>query len=144
MSAHPVPAPLWRRLAAVLYDLFPLLALWFVTDALALWLSGGALAQPHPPATLRLPLQAALLAVTAAYFVLSWWRGGQTLGARAWRVRVVAAQGGRPSLAAALLRFGVGWVSLLCLGLGFAWALIDDKGRTWHDRASGTRLMRVP
>lgn len=142
MSASPAPAPLWRRLAAGLYDLFPLLALWFVTDALALWLSAGALAQPHPPLAARLPLQAALLGVSAAYFVLSWRRGGQTLGARAWRVRVVGADGQRPGWRAALLRFGVGWLSLLCLGLGFAWAAFDAEGRSWHDRASGTRLVR--
>ena len=61
-----IPAPLWRRLAACLYDLLPLLALWFATDALAMLLSGGRLSEPHPPLQYRLPLQLALLCVTAA------------------------------------------------------------------------------
>jgi uncharacterized RDD family membrane protein YckC len=138
-----VSAPLWRRLAACVYDLLPLLALWFATDALAMLLSGGRLAEPHPPWQQRLPLQLALLAVTAAYFTLSWTRGGQTLGARAWRLRVARADGMRITPVNALVRFAIGWLSLLALGLGFLWALIDARGRTWHDIASGTRLVRI-
>jgi uncharacterized RDD family membrane protein YckC len=140
---EPVPSPLWRRLAAGVYDLLPLLALWFATDGLAMLLSGGRLAEPHPSWQQRLPLQLALLAVTAAYFVLSWTRGGQTLGARAWRLRVTRVDGARITPLNALVRFAVGWISLLALGLGFLWSLIDAQGRTWHDIASGTRLVRT-
>jgi uncharacterized RDD family membrane protein YckC len=138
-----IPAPLWRRLAACIYDLLPLLALWFATDALALLLSGGKLMNPHPPLQYKLPLQLALLSITAAYFVLSWTRGGQTLGARAWRVRVVRADGSRVTVADALARFALGWLSLLVLGLGFVWCLIDPQRRCWHDLGSGTRLLRT-
>lgn len=138
-----IPAPLWRRLAAGVYDLLPLLALWFATDALALLLSGGKLLDPHPPLQYKIPLQLALLSVTAAYFVLSWTRGGQTLGARAWRVRVARTDGGRVTLGNALARFALGWLSLLMLGLGFLWSLVDPQGRCWHDMASGTRLLRT-
>ena len=144
--SEPVPAPLWRRLAACAYDLLPLLALWFATDALAMLLSGGRLAEPHPSWQQRLPLQLALLAVTAAYFVLSWTRGGQTLGARAWRLRVIRADGThdtRIPLTRALARFAMGWISLLALGLGFVWSAVDAQGRTWHDAASRTRLVRA-
>ena len=42
------------------------------------------------------------------------------------------------------LRYAVGLLSLLAGGLGFWWAWIDRDGRAWHDRASGTRLVRVP
>jgi len=34
-------------------------------------------------------------------------------------------------------------LSLLAAGLGFWWAWIDPDRLTWHDRASGTRLLRV-
>lgn len=33
--------------------------------------------------------------------------------------------------------------SALCLGLGFAWALVDRNGRTWHDLASRTRVVSI-
>jgi len=29
-------------------------------------------------------------------------------------------------------------------GAGFWWALVDRQRLTWHDRASGTRLLRAP
>ena len=34
--------------------------------------------------------------------------------------------------------------ALLAAGLGFWWAWIDRAGLTWHDRASNTRLQRLP
>src|SRR5690606_41442182 len=64
-------------------------------------------------------LQVALLAVTAGYFVISWRRGGQTIGMRAWRIRIVATEGGALPWSRALLRFAVALVSLGALGLGF-------------------------
>ena len=73
--------------------------------------------------------------------MLSWTRGGQTLGARAWRVRVVRADGARLTVANALARFALGWLSLLVLGLGFLWSLIDAQSRGWHDLGSGTQLL---
>ena len=137
------PAPLWRRLAAALYDLFPLLALWMLVAALALLLAHGRIDIAHPSDLYRHGLQAALLGVTAAYFVMSWHGGGQTIGMRAWGIRVDAAQG-RPGWRRALLRFGVALVSLLALGLGFLWCLVDRERRAWHDLAAGTRVVRVP
>ena len=35
-------------------------------------------------------------------------------------------------------------LSLLLGGLGFWWAWVDRQRLTWHDRASGTRLLRIP
>ena len=138
MSSTPEYAPLWRRLAAGLYDFFPVLALWMVTGAIALAATQGAMDVRHPPLLYRL----ALLLVTAAYYVLSWARGGQTLGARAWRVRVQREDGAALSLAAAALRFAVSLLSLLLLGLGFLWALFDARRRTWHDMATSSLLVR--
>ena len=62
---------------------------------------------------------------------------------RPWRLKLVAASG-NPGWTALWLRYAVGLLSLLACGLGFWWAWLDRDGRTWHDRASGTRLVRVP
>jgi len=138
------PAPLWLRLAAAIYDLFPLLALWMLTAGLALLAAHGGVDVAHPPLAYRLALRLALLAVTAAYFVISWTRGGQTIGMRAWRLRVVDANGGALPWPRALLRFAVAIVSLAALGLGFLWCLIDRDRRGWHDIAARTALVRLP
>jgi uncharacterized RDD family membrane protein YckC len=135
------PASLALRLLAALYDALPMLALWFVATMLALALTGGALDVQRLPD--KLLVQALLLAVTGAYFVISWRRGGQTIGMRAWRLRVVSADGKPLETRQALVRFGVCLLSLAAIGLGFFWALIDAQNRTWHDIAAGTVMVRL-
>ena len=137
------PASLWLRLAAALYDFFPLLALWMVTAGVVLLVSQGEVDVAHPSITYRLALRSALLAITAAYFVISWARGGQTIGMRAWRLRVVGDDGSVLPWPRALLRFAVACVSLIALGAGFIWCLFDRQKRGWHDIAARTVFVRL-
>ena len=53
-----------------------------------------------------------------------------------------APAGSDPVGAALVVRYLVGNASLLLGGLGFWWAWMDRDGLTWHDRASGTRMVR--
>jgi uncharacterized RDD family membrane protein YckC len=137
------PASLWLRLAAAIYDLFPLLALWMVSAGIVLLAAHGEVDVAHPSFAYRFALRSALVAVTAAYFVVSWSRGGQTIGMRAWRLRVVGADGRALTWARALLRFGVALISLVALGAGFIWCLVDREKRAWHDLAARTVLVRM-
>ncbi|HEX5693277.1 MAG TPA: RDD family protein [Arenimonas sp.] len=135
------PAHLGWRLFALVYDFFPALALWIAASALMLLARGG---EPVVPGSLLSWLELAVLwAVTGAYVVPSWRRGGQTLGMRPWRLKVVGADGSRPALRALVLRYAVATVSLLALGLGYLWCLVDRERRGWHDIASGTLLVRL-
>lgn len=138
----------WRLLALV-YDLFPVLALWLLVSAM--FTVGFTVLGHHDPhdnirpfSLLAWLLWFACWLVTAAYALVSWGKGGQTLGMRPWRLRVVDAGGGAPSWRALWLRFLVGHASLLLGGLGFWWAWFDRDRLAWHDRASGTRLLRMP
>jgi uncharacterized RDD family membrane protein YckC len=135
------PASLWLRLVAAVYDLLPLLALCFFATVLALALTGGALDVRRRAD--KLLVQALVLVLSAAYFGLSWSRGGQTIGMKPWRLRVVRGDGAAPDLAHALLRFAVALVSLAAVGIGFWWALFDAQRRTWHDIAAGTLMVRL-
>lgn len=134
------PALVGWRLLALLYDLFPVAGLWFLVAAGFVAAHGDAVTG----GMLGMVEFAALVAVTGLYAVASWRRGGQTLGMRPWRLRVVAADGGRPTVRHLVVRYGVGIASLLAGGLGFWWAWLDPRGRAWHDRASGTRMVRLP
>ena len=136
------PASLRLRLAAAAYDLLPLVGLWFVAAVLALAVTGGAL-DTHTLAG-KFLVQGFALALSAAYFVVSWSRGGQTIGMRAWKLRVVDASGERLRWTQALLRFVVALVSIAALGAGFWWALFDARRRAWHDMATRTRVLRLP
>lgn len=148
ITAPPRPWIGWRLLAMV-YDLWPVLALWLLLSA-AFTLAFTLLGHHDPreniaPLSLwQLALWAGCWLLTGLYTVVSWRNGGQTLGMRPWRLRVRGPTGERPSSKALWLRFGVGNLSLLAAGMGFWWAWLDRDRLTWHDRASGTRLIREP
>jgi uncharacterized RDD family membrane protein YckC len=130
-------APGWRLLAFT-YDLLPMIPLMMVASALFLWINGGHTVE-------RSPLLGALelltiWALVGAYFVLSWRRGGMTLGMRPWRLRVLAADGRPASLRALCLRYAVAsFTPLIC----WLWCFIDAERRGLHDLAAGTLLVRL-
>ncbi|TDR41758.1 putative RDD family membrane protein YckC [Tahibacter aquaticus] len=136
--ATPQPAHLGWRIAAMLYDLFPVLALLLATGAGAMALTLGQL--DYHSWWYRL----LLLFVLVAYYVVSWRFGGQTIGMRAWRLQVVDNTQRPPGWSACLLRFFVALLSLAVGGLGFFWCLFERDRRGWHDLASGTRMLRMP
>ena len=132
-----VPASVFRRVAAFCYDLLLLAALVFCFTLLVLLLRGG---REVPPGTIWFEL--CLVAVAAVFFCGFWVHGGQTLGMRAWRIRVVA-DGATFTWQRALARFAAATVSLAPAGLGLWWALRDSERRSWHDRWTRTRVVRV-
>ncbi len=137
------PAALGFRLLAMVYDLLPLAALWFATAALVLLARGGVPVTPNSPAALV--EFALMLAVGFGYFGLSWRRGGQTLGMRAWRLRLVRSDGeAEAGWRALALRYATAAVSLAAFGVGFFWSLVDAQRRTWHDLTSQTVIVRLP
>jgi uncharacterized RDD family membrane protein YckC len=146
-APEPQRAFIVQRLLALFYDLWPVLAMWMLVSAMFTvghTLSGHAQRENIAPfSALQWLLWLCCWLATGVYAIASWGRGGQTLGMRPWRIRVVAADGGKPSRKTLILRYLVGHVSLLLAGLGFWWAWLDREKRTWHDRASGTRVVRV-
>ena len=139
-SPQRAPTLIGWRLLALLYDFFPVLALWFIAAGIFTLAHGDAVRGGW----LGLLEFAVLWLVTGLYAVLSWQRGGQTIGMRAWRLKV-SGHAGQPAHARALwLRFAIGSLSLLLAGLGFWWAWLDREGLTLHDRFSNTRMARLP
>ena len=129
---------LLRRLAASVYDALLLIAILFIASALMLPLTGGEAVQSGNPL-----FRAYILFVCFFFFGWFWTHGGQTLGMRAWRIRVQQPDGEPITWKQALLRFLAALVSWLALGLGFLWMLVDRDGLTWHDRWSKTRLVML-
>ncbi|ATD66885.1 MULTISPECIES: RDD family protein [Luteimonas] len=147
VASPPRPLIGWRLLA-MFYDLWPVLALCFAIAVpfvlIDVLIAGDVRHNIGPLSAMQWLLWAVCVVAAGLYAVTSWRTGGQTLGMRPWRLRVRDSAGQRPSTKALWLRFGVGMLSLLAGGLGFWWAWIDRDRLTWHDRASGTRLMREP
>jgi len=138
------PPGLLRRLAAMAYDGLLVLALAFAVSALLLWTSGGRLGQPDRPLWLLWAHRIILVVSAWGFFAWFWLHGGQTLGMRAWRLRLVANDGGAITLGQTVRRFAGAALSLAAFGLGYLWILVDRKQRSWHDRLSGTHLIVVP
>jgi len=133
------PAPLTRRLAALAYDALLLFALLFVFTLLVILARRG---REIGPGTLW--FEGSLVGIALSFCAAFWTRGGQTLGMRAWRIRVIATDGGAVSWRRAIMRFFAGWLAALPAGLGYWWALVDERRRCWHDVLSGTRVVGVP
>ncbi|MEZ5479227.1 MAG: RDD family protein [Thiolinea sp.] len=70
-----------------------------------------------------------------------WTHGGQTLGMRAWKIRVVTENGGPLDWQQAFFRFAAALFSLALFGVGFLIAIFDPEKLGWHDRFSRTRLV---
>ena len=127
------------RLTALVYDVFPLLGLWFFAGAIGLSIAGDENKFARNTA-----IQVFVALFTAGYFVISWTRGGQTIGMRAWRLRVVNDDGSRVRWPSALLRFVLACFSLALLGAGFWWQFVDREKRSAHDAIARTRMLRDP
>jgi uncharacterized RDD family membrane protein YckC len=131
------PCGLLRRLAIIVYDGLVVIALLMLATMLAMLAGlGGRTAMKDPVYT------AYLFAVWFLYLAWCWHKGGMTVGMRAWRVKIVDRDGGKPGWGASAIRFPVSLVSAAIAGLGFLWSLADPGKRTWHDILSGTRLVR--
>ena len=133
-TAAGVPAGLLRRLAAMVYDGLLVLALWLITLLIMVLANGGE-------AVYGALVQSALFLEAFVFFAWFWMRAGQTAGMRAWRLRLVSADGNRITLNQATVRFFVAMVSLAAIGLGYWWALFDREHRTWPDLLSGSRVV---
>lgn len=162
-SDHASPyCPLWRRLTALVYDLLAVVAIVMVVGLLSQLATGGQVVATGSHATIAWWYQPLQGLVVAAYFVISWLRGGQTLGMRPWRIRLTAAGGGTVSPRQALTRVAIAALPLALLGLapwveprGAAWAvaiawaawfapaLFDPRRRALQDFVAGTELRRL-
>ncbi|HVF34146.1 MAG TPA: RDD family protein [Candidatus Saccharimonadia bacterium] len=130
-------APLWRRLAAGLYDLLPLAAVVMVGTALLFPFTRGGIEAGTAW------YQAWLVLLAFAYYGYSWRRGGATIGMRAWRLRVHSADGGELPWGTVALRFVIALLSVAALGAGLLAALFDARRRMWHDRAADTIVVVI-
>lgn len=139
-----LPCGLARRLAAVIYDGIVLIAVLFFA-AIPPTVAVVSLADfvQEESAAFRLAMGVYLLLVAFAFYGGFWTHGGQTIGMRAWRVRVVRADGGPVRWRDAGIRFTAAILSWIALGAGFWSCLLDRERRSWHDRLSGTRLVHT-
>ena len=163
------PAGLFRRIAALFYDALLAAALAFATTFAMLPLTRGQAILPATHGIVAHAYHALLALLLFAYFGRSWTKSGQTLGMRAWRIRLESVSG-RPlnwgeSLIRCLLGAGLAWLAALGawhfsragslaahagavalmapLALNYAWIPFDRERRSVQDVAARTRMRRL-
>lgn len=147
-QSAPRPAPVLKRLLALGYDLFILAALsmayWAVATLIMVNLLNVDTAKDYQPMSESLGFPLGWLATLIGFYWFFWKRAGQTIGMRAWRLKLIAVEGGSPSHQRILLRIALGPLSLLVFGLGYLWCFFNQKRMAWHDLASRTRVISLP
>lgn len=142
-------AGLWRRMAALLYDMFLVAAIWMSLGfALQLLFGPGTSelvegeVQTDPVVSRVMFL---MMVASAATFYIGFWRKtGQTLGMIAWRIRVLSADNRPLNLQQGLSRFFLAWPAFWLLGLGYLWMYVDPQGDAAHERLSGSKTVLLP
>ena len=128
-----------RILAAIFYDLWLIAAIWLI----------GTTLDTGRRHLLDLSFGEGNYYILQVWFILSpilffswfWTHGGQTIGMRAWRIRVIDKEGKSITWMMAIQRCFSAFVSGLIFGLGFLWVFFDKNNKSWHDHLSGTILV---
>jgi uncharacterized RDD family membrane protein YckC len=118
------------RLAIAVYDFLLLIALLFLATALLLPF-GDTLIQE------KTFYRIYLLIVSFVFYGWFWTHGGQTLGLRAWKAKVLTFEQQPINWLQAFVRFVTAFA---CCGLGLLWILLDKNRRSWHDYLSKTAV----
>jgi uncharacterized RDD family membrane protein YckC len=130
-----------RRFAALIYDSLLLAALLLAYTAVVVAVRGRGLT---PTAGYVWYLyRGGELAMVGAYYVANWMQSGQTLGMRAWHLRLISDSGRRLPLERALWRCVLGFLAWTPAALGVLWLYADPERLALHDRLSGTRVVRT-
>ena len=124
-------------MGALLYDALLLIAIWMAT--LFPWVIANS-----GEAVVGLLVQSVLLLELIGFYLFFWSRQGQTLGMKAWRIRLVDTTGHPPAFKQLLIRLATAPLSVLSCGLGYLWFYMGDRRQTWHDRLSGTMVVHLP
>ena len=151
-----------RRIFALVYDTLLILAAIFVAFQPIPLLEGVIQEFPLTQALTSIYLMAIW------FFFLGWFwtHGGQTVGMKAWRMKLLREDGAEITWIDAIYRFVLSngaFILILMLaglelisarlalilggtifGFSFLWAVIDRRGRAGHDALSRTQLIVLP
>lgn len=134
----PTPAGLLRRLAALCYDSVLVAAILFVATAILVAFRGGIALEAHNTGYFFY-----LFVTIFAFYGWFWTHGGQTLGMRAWKIRLYADDSKPVTWYQVAIRYVIACVSIACFGVGYLWILVDTHKRAWHDIVSHTKVVVV-
>jgi uncharacterized RDD family membrane protein YckC len=133
------PVGLIRRLMAIFYDLFLLTAILFLATAVINAINNGEAIDSSVTYTIFLRIY--LVSIIFFYFGWFWTHGGQTLGMKTWKIKLIDNDSQKINWKQVVIREITAVISWFCFGLGFFWSLFDKQKRSWHDISSSATLI---
>ncbi len=124
---------MFRRSAAFLYDCLLLIALFFIITSIAI-------AFNHGNAIQNFAYYLFLFIVAFLFFDWFWRHGGQTLGMRAWRIKVESLDSQTITLKQSVSRYLTGF---LLFGFTLLYMPFSAQRTALHDKLSKTRIVTV-
>ena len=149
-ASEPLPrAGLMRRLAALLYDGFLVVAVWFVIAFMLQRIVGTQSNKLVDGVVQTDPLLDALLftimvASGSGFYIWFWTKSGQTLGMIAWRIKLESLDGGLINFKQGVIRYIAAWPAFFLLGLGYLSIYLDSNGDAAHDKVSRSKVVVLP
>ena len=122
-----------RRLGSIIYDFFLVFSFVFFVEGVIIIINN------KQAITSSLFFYFLTLPLIYTYFSMSWIRGKQTLGMRAWKFEIMQKDGSNVTQKQSLIRFLLAIISLL--GIGFIFQFFNKHKLPLHDYYSETYLM---
>ncbi len=123
---------LLRRVAAFLYDCLLLIAIYFVVTAIAISFNNGNAIQ-------HIAYYFLLYVIGFLFFDWFWMRGGQTLGMRAWKIKLSSTNNASLTHLQCLHRYFLGTLFFV---FTLFWMFFSKESTAVHDRLSKTKITR--
>ena len=123
------PVTFFRLIGAMFYDLMLVFSLVFTMIGVSVLL------HLNPKYTFWV----ITLPTIYGYFIYSWYKGGQTLGMKSWKIYLV---GG--TFKNVHIRFIAATLSIALGGIGHLFILFDRQKRSLHDKISHTYIVYRP
>ncbi len=140
-------APLIKRFMAMFYDFIIIVALSMGYSAIA---TGFMALVLHIPAEDYLPMQKGIgfrlgwLLTIVSFFWFFWYRVGQTVGMKTWRLKIVSDYSENLQHWQVLVRLALTPLAIGFFGLGYFWSFIDKDKLALHDKITNTRVVVTP
>ena len=125
----------FRRLGSISYDLFLVFSFVFFIAGIVILINN------KEPITNNLFFYLLTLPVIYGYFSISWVKGKQTLGMRAWKFEIMQKDGNNITYKQSLIRLVLATISLA--GIGFIFQLFNQYSLPIHDYYSKTYLASI-
>ena len=132
------PVGLILRIGIMFYDSILLTAVLFFAALIVVPTFG--ITTEHP---LFILFKIYIFLVGFIFFAWCWTHGGQTLGMKTWKVKLVSEKHAQVTWKESLIRYLISILCWLSLGIGFLWCYTNKKRLAWNDLGSKTYLQRT-